>query len=157
LVLQLHNWCAKIAMPAEGVYVDTSVLGAYYCPEILSANAESELLKIAGPVVSNLSDVEFCSLISRKRRLKELTDRQAIEILNRFDSHAAEGFYRRIALSAEHFFKARQFVSLAESSLRTLDALHLAAAVTESLTMLTADRTLAHAAKRFKARVILIR
>jgi predicted nucleic acid-binding protein len=38
-----------------------------------------------------------------------------------------------------------------------LDALHLAAAVTESLTMLTADRVLAHAAKRFKTRAILIK
>jgi predicted nucleic acid-binding protein len=144
-------------MPAEGVYVDTSVLGAYYCPETLSENAESALLKITRPVLSNLSEVEFCSLISRKRRLKELTERQAIEILNRFDAHVAEGFYRRIALSAEHFFKARQLVALAESGLRTLDALHLAAAVTESLAMLTVDRNLANAAKRFKPGAILIK
>jgi hypothetical protein len=144
-------------MPAKGVYVDTSVLGAYYCPEPLSGNAENALLKITGPVLSNLSEVEFCSLISRKRRLKELTEPQAIEILDRFDAHVAEGFYRRTALSTEHIFKARQFVSLAASGLRTLDALHLAVAVTESLTMLTADRTLANAAKRFKAGAILIK
>ena len=144
-------------MHAEGVYVDTSVLGAYYCPESLSGNAESALRKISGPVVSNLSDVEFCSLISKKRRLRELTERQAIEILNLFDAHVAEGFYRRIALSAEHFFKARQLVLVADGGLRTLDALHLAVAVTESLTMLTADRDLANAAKRFNAGAILIK
>jgi predicted nucleic acid-binding protein len=123
----------------------------------LSADAESALGKITGPVLSNLSDVEFCSLLSSKRRLKELTERQAIEILNLFDSHVAAGFYRRIALSAEHFSKARQLVSVAASGLRTLDALHMAAAVTESLTMLTADRSLARAAKQFKADVILIK
>jgi predicted nucleic acid-binding protein len=144
-------------MPSEGVYVDTSVLGAYYCPEPLSETAESALRKVRGPVVSSLSDVEFCSLISRKRRLKELTERQAGEILNLFDAHVAEGFYRRIALSAEHFFKARQLILVADSGLRTLDALHLAAAVTESLTMLTADREFAKAARRFKAEAILIK
>jgi uncharacterized protein len=144
-------------MPDKGVYVDTSVLGAYYCPEPLSGTAESTLRKIRGPVVSTLSDVEFCSLISRKRRLSELTERQASEILNLFDAHVAEGFYRRISLSAEHFFKARQLVSVADSGLRTLDALHLAAAVTESLTMLTANRELAKAARRFKAGAILIK
>lgn len=144
-------------MHGEGVYVDTSVLGAYYCPESLSGAAEDALRKVRGPVVSGLSDVEFCSLISRKRRLKELTERHATEILSLFDSHVAEGFYRRISLSVEHFLKARQLVSVADGSLRTLDALHLAAAVTESLTMLTADRDLAKAAKRYKAGAILIK
>jgi predicted nucleic acid-binding protein len=96
-------------------------------------------------------------MICGKRRLKELTERQAGDILNLYDAHVSEGFYRRIALSAEHFFKARQLVSVADGGLRTLDALHLAAAVTESLTMLTADRVLAHAAKRFKTRAILIK
>jgi uncharacterized protein len=144
-------------MPGEGVYVDTSVLGAYYCPEPLSGTAENALRKIRGPVISSLSEVEFCSLISRKRRIKELSERQATEILDLFDSHVAEGFYRRISLSAEHFRKARQLISAGDHGLRTLDALHLAAAVAESLTMLTADGVLAKTAKRFKAGAILIK
>jgi predicted nucleic acid-binding protein len=144
------------AMPSEGVYVDTSVLGAYYCPEPLSKKAERALRKIPGPVISSLSDVEFCSLISRKRQLKELSERQSNEILALFDSHVAQGFYRRVSLSTEHFLKARQLVLVANSGLRTLDALHLAAAVTGSLTMLTADRALAKAGKRFKAGAILV-
>ena len=145
------------ATPSEGVYVDTSVLGAYYCPEALSEKAEGALRKIPGPVISSLSDVEFCSLISRKRQLKELNERQANEILDLFDSHVAQGFYRRISLSAGHFIKARQLVSDAGNGLRTLDALHLAAAVTQSLKMLTADRNLAKIAKRFKTGVIFLR
>jgi predicted nucleic acid-binding protein len=145
------------ATPSEGVYVDTSVLGAYYCPEALSEKAEGALRKIPGPVISSLSDVEFCSLISRKRQLKELNERQANEILALFDSHVAQGFYRRISLSAGHFIKARQLVSDAGNGLRTLDALHLAAAVTETLTMLTADHNLATVAKRFKTGVIFLK
>lgn len=145
------------ATPSEGVYVDTSVLGAYYCPEALSEKAEDALRRIPGPVISSLSDVEFCSLISRKRQLRELGERQANEILALFDSHMAQGFYRRVSLSAGHFLKARQLLSDAANGLRTLDALHLAAAVTESLTMLTADRHLAKVARRIKTAVVFIK
>lgn len=144
------------ATRSEGVYVDTSVLGAYYCPEALSGKAEDALRKVPGPVISSLSDMEFASLISRKRQLKELSEREANEILALFDSHVAQGFYRRISLSAVHFLKARQLISDADNSLRTLDALHLAATLTESLTMLTADKVLAKIAKKFKTGIIFI-
>ena len=79
-------------MPAESAYVDTSVLGAYYCPEALSAVAETALRTIRTPVISLLSEVEFCSLISRKRRLKEFNERQAEQILDLFGTHVVEGF-----------------------------------------------------------------
>jgi uncharacterized protein len=144
-------------MPDQGVYVDTSVLGAYYCPEPSSVAAERALRKIKGPVISVLSEVEFCSLIARKRRLRELNERQAKEILNLFETHVAQGFYRRLALNSGHFLMARQLVGIAGSALRTLDALHLAAAVTESLPILTADRVLAKAAKRHRSGAILIK
>jgi predicted nucleic acid-binding protein len=42
-------------------------------------------------------------------------------------------------------------------SLHTLDALHLAAAISESLPLMTADRDLAKAAKHHKRPVIVIR
>lgn len=141
----------------EGVYIDTSVLGAYSCPEPLSATAEDELRRIEAPVVSVLSEAEFCSLISRKRRLRELNERQAQEILNLFGVHVAEGCYRRISLTSQHFLKARQLVGAPNSALGTLDALHLATAITESLALMTTDRDLAKAAKRHRTRAILIR
>ena len=46
-------------MPDESVYIDTSVLGAYYCPEPSSATAENALRQIAVPVISTLTEVEF--------------------------------------------------------------------------------------------------
>jgi len=64
-------------MADETGYVDTSILGAYYCPEPLSAAAEDALRQFKTPVISVLSEVEFCSLISKKCRLKELKERQA--------------------------------------------------------------------------------
>ena len=144
-------------MPAASAYVDTSVLGAYYCPEPLSAAAETALRDLATPVISTLTEVEFASLIARKRRLRELTERQARAILDLFGGHVAEGFYRRVPLGTEHFLRARELVATLSSALRTLDALHLAAALAENLPLLTADRDLARAAKRHEAAAILLR
>jgi predicted nucleic acid-binding protein len=138
-------------------YVDTSVLGAYYCPEALSSAAEAALRGIDLPVISGLSELEFCSLIAKKRRLKELTTQQEQRILGLFGSHVSEGFYRRMSLTAEHYLKARELIGSMRVPLHTLDSLHLAAALTETVPILTADRGLAAAAKRHKCKVILIR
>lgn len=144
-------------MPAASAYVDTSVLGAYYCPEPLSAAAETALRDLATPVVSTLTEVEFASLIARKRRLRELTERQARAILDLFAEHVAEGFYRRVPLGTEHFLRAHDLLATFSSALRTLDALHLAAALAENLPLLTADRDLGRAAKRHAVAAILLR
>jgi uncharacterized protein len=137
-------------------YIDTSVLGAYYCPEALSSAVEEALRKIESPVISMLSELEFCSLIAKKRRLKELNARQSRRILDLFGNHVSEGFYRRMSLTGEHYLKARQLIGSTQIPLHTLDALHLAAALAEELPLLTADKGLAAAAKRHKSKVILI-
>ena len=144
-------------MATESAYVDTSVLGAYYCPETLSSVAEEAILRLASPVISHLSEIEFCSLVARKCRLKELKKGQAREIVDLFSNHVAEGFYRRMPLTVEHFIKARTWIASMTSTLRTLDALHLAAATSEGLDLITADLGFAHAAKSVNARALLIR
>ena len=144
-------------MPADSAYIDTSVLGAYYCPEALSASAENALRRIKTPVISSLSEVEFASLISKKKRLKEINAAQAQEILDLFSTHVGEGSYRRIALTTEHFLEARQLITTPKIALHTLDALHLSLAITENLPLMTADRELAKAAKRHKNPVILVK
>jgi predicted nucleic acid-binding protein len=126
-------------------------------PEPLSAAAENALRQFKTPVISLLSEVEFCSLISKKHRLNELRKRQAKEILDLFSNHVAEGLYRRISLNTEHFIKARLFVAWMDSSLRTLGALHIAVALAEGLTLVTADREFARAGKRHTASTLLIR
>jgi predicted nucleic acid-binding protein len=141
----------------ESAYIDTSVLGAYYCPELLSAAAEDALRRIEAPVISILSEVEFCSLIAKKRRLKELNQRQAKEVLDLFATPVSEGFYRRMVLTAEHYLNARQLIASMDIKLHTFDALHLSAATAETLTLLTADRDLAAAARRHKSSVNLIK
>ena len=103
-------------MPADAAYIDTSVLGAYYCPEAISAAAENALRRIETPVISHLTELEFASLMAKKRRLKEITTAQAQQILELFSTHIAEGSYRRIAVTSEHFLKARQLIAAPQRS-----------------------------------------
>jgi predicted nucleic acid-binding protein len=144
-------------MPADSAYVDTSVLGAYYCPEPLSSAAEAALLNLQEPCISALTEVEFASLIARKRRLKELSEREAGEVLRLFGQHVAEGYYRRLSLGAEHFLRARDLIASMTSALSTLDGLHLSVALAAGIPLLTADRDFARAARRHDAAATLIK
>ena len=71
-------------MIAESAYVDTSVLDAYNCREPLSAAAENALRQIKTPVISNLSEVEFSSLITMMtadRDLAKAAERHRIGVV----------------------------------------------------------------------------
>ena len=144
-------------MPVDSAYVDTSVLGAYYCPEPLSDAAETALLAVREPCISTLTEVEFTSLIARKRRLRELTDRQANEVFRLFEEHVNDGRYRRLPLGTESFFHARDLIRSMASALSALDALHLSVALSAGIPLLTADRDFARAARRHKASATLVK
>jgi uncharacterized protein len=45
------------------VYIDTSVLVAYYCPEPLSEKAEKLLIRYLKPAISSLTEVGFFSAV----------------------------------------------------------------------------------------------
>src|SRR2546430_15364544 len=89
-------------MADESAYVDTSILGAYYCPEPLSAAAEKALRQFKTPDISVLSEVEVCSLISKKYRLDELRERHAEEDLDFLPNHGPDRLQRRTSLETEH-------------------------------------------------------
>lgn len=144
-------------MPADTAYIDTSVLGAYYCPEPLSAAAEAALLELRDPCISTLTEVEFASLVARKRRLKELSAREAGDVLRLFGQHVAEGYYRRLSFGAEHLLRARDLIASMTGALTTFDALHLSVALSVGLPLLTADRDFARAARRHDASAILVK
>ena len=144
-------------MADESVYVDTSVLGAYYCPEPLSNAVEAALLRLREPCISPLTEVEFASLIARKRRLRELSEREAGEVLRLFGRHVADGYYRRLPLGAEHFLRARDLIASMTGALTTLDALHLSVALAAGTPLLTADRDFARAAGRHDVTARLVK
>src|SRR5947207_14473745 len=93
-------------MADESAYVDTSILGAYYCPEPLSAAAEKALRQLKTPVISVLSEVELCSLISKKYWLDELRERQAKENLDLFSNHLAAPLYQPLSMNTQDINKS---------------------------------------------------
>jgi len=127
-------------------YLDTSILVAYYCPEPLSEAAEKVLLSVDQPSISALVEVEFVSALSRKMREKTLVREDAHRILNEFESHLQQSFFRRIPLEREHYTLAYSWLSKFTVPLRTLDALHLAVASKSGSEIITADRRLAQSA-----------
>lgn len=137
-------------------YVDTSVLGAYYCPEALSAKAQDIVCKIDRPVISLLTEVEFFSLIAKKRRMRDFGETKARTLLMQFQAHVDEGYYYRLLPESDNYLKARDMIAGFKASLRTSDAIHLALTVAEKLALVTADQTMASAAKRFGVRTTLI-
>lgn len=109
-------------------YVDTSVLAAYYCPEPRSAAVERALRKVKQPSISPLTEVELLSAVSRKLRDGEFDRTTANRIASLFNLHVADGYYRIVPIQAREFALAQSWMGGFSTPLRTLDALHLAAA-----------------------------
>ncbi len=138
------------------MYVDTSVLAAYYCPEALSEQAEALLLAMDRPAISRLTEVELASAVSRKVRMGELSRNDGNGILRLFRSHVNDHAYTTLSVTSEHYAEAEKWIAQFAVPLRTLDALHLAVASASRLSILTADRRLADAADEFGIAVRLI-
>ncbi|HET8655866.1 MAG TPA: type II toxin-antitoxin system VapC family toxin [Longimicrobiaceae bacterium] len=131
------------------LYIDTSVLAAYYCPEPLSGSAEELLRATMEPAISSLTEVELCSAVARKVRMGEMEESDGRTVIGAFRAHVEAGYYRRILLRAKHYEDARDRITTFAVPLRSLDALHLAVALGERLTLVTADTGLAAAVRSF--------
>jgi predicted nucleic acid-binding protein len=138
-------------------YVDTSLLVAYYCPEPLSEKAEIFLTSHSPLVISTLTELELFSAVSRKVREKDLNRPSARRILAKFLSHLDGHFFASLPVTTHHLRLARDWIGQFNTSLRSLDALHLAVASLEGLTMVTGDRDLAESAKILSLNVTLIK
>ena len=138
------------------VYVDTSVLVAYYCPERLSEEAEKLLMKYPRPAISSLTEVEFCSAVSGKVRKKEINLRDAGRITAKFLAHLDADHYTYIPVEGHHYRLARDWIGMFKMELRTLDAVHLAVASSEGLTLITSDQGLFKSARALAQEAILL-
>lgn len=134
------------------VYVDTSVLVAYYWPEKLSRAAQSVIRRADGPTISPLVETEFYSALALKTRMGELDVESARRILSVFRLHRADGIYRVVPIEAAEYEIAREWIGTFRTGLRTLDALHCAVAFSHGLVLVTADKILADAAGHFGVR-----
>ena len=133
------------------------MLAAYYCPEPLSEKAEIFLTSHSPLVISTLTELEMFLAVSRKVREKGLNRPSARRILAKFLSHLDGHFFASFPVSTHHLRLARDWIGQFNTSLRSLDALHLAVASLEGLTMVTADRDLAESAKNLSLDVTLIK
>jgi predicted nucleic acid-binding protein len=137
-------------------YIDTSVLAAYYCPEALSDKAEEIITSAAMPVISELTRLELFSAISRKVR-EGMPPEDGNRIIRQFEFHLLEQkLYRQLDINEHHYSMAANWIVQFNSSLRTLDGLHLALSCTAHLALLTADIRLAEAARFFGIDVTLL-
>ena len=132
------------------LYADTSAVLPFYRSEVNSTAVEAIFLCQGGQIgLSPLVRVEIASAIARWSRMGEITESQARRIESALENDIVAGRYRPVPISVEVFDQALRWLSSRKTNLRTLDALHLAAAARQECCLLTADRPLAMAASAF--------
>ena len=128
-------------------YLDTSALLPYYREEKASQPIQEFLSSLKTPVIiSDLTEVEFASALSRWVRMKEITAAQAGLVESGFAEDSRSGLFRRLPLTTKHYRQAKTWISSRKTALRTLDALHLACCFSASAKMVTCDAVLVQAA-----------
>ncbi|MGF1495902.1 MAG: type II toxin-antitoxin system VapC family toxin [Elainellaceae cyanobacterium] len=127
--------------------MDTSAIAPFYWPEALSTTVEALLRQESQRILSALTVVELCSALSRRVRMNEITHREAQQIVAQFQEHLRMGFFRQIMPDLQHYQRAQQWLTQFNTPLRTLDALHLALAHSQTIQLVTADTRLASSAR----------
>lgn len=132
------------------LYADTSAILPFYRAEPASGAVEDLFLAQSEPVlISDLVRVEFASALARWVRLAELTESQANRIESAFHEDLHEGRFRLVPLEGGMFERAMHWLLMRRTSLRTLDALHLACAEACDTPLITLDQGLREAAEFF--------
>jgi predicted nucleic acid-binding protein len=139
------------------IYLDTSVIAPFYWSEALSDTVQELLRTETKPSLSQLVEVELFSALSRRVRMREISQEEARAIANRFQTHLDNDFYLRIPIKPINYQLARGWIGRFNTSLRTLDAIHLACASSNNLRLVTADEALAASAESLKIEVQLLR
>lgn len=129
------------------IYLNTSVIAPNYWPERLSEASQHLLRTETERGLSQLVEVEFFSALSRRVRMREISQERARQIAIEFQADLDSDFYTRIPLEPIHYNLARDWISRFEVPLRTLDALHLAVASSNQLLLVTGDEALARSAR----------
>jgi uncharacterized protein len=128
------------------IYLDTSVLAPFYWTEALSETVAQLFQQHDHLVISELSDVELISALSRRVRMGEIDRSVAQAIATKFQADLDAAFYEIVVVTSQHYRIAKNWMQRFDTPLRTLDALHLAIASELSISMVTADVGLARSA-----------
>ena len=135
------------------LFIDTSILVSFYIDEANSESVHKIFSRPGIKTISSLIRVEFVSALSRRVRMKEFPPGVAQEMADEFHQHIAAGLYRFVTVTEAEYQLSKDWISLFNTPLRTLDALHLACVHRNGLKLLTADKALAASAKKLKVSV----
>ncbi len=131
----------------EIYYIDTSALLPYYRKEVMSQQVQNLLTSLRPPVlISDLTKVEFASAVARWERTKEINEAQANLLENTFNKDIKLGLFVSREIIPAHFNQAEKWLSSRKTSLRTLDALHIACSWGYSAQLITCDAIMHRAA-----------
>jgi predicted nucleic acid-binding protein len=136
------------------LYCDTSVLVAYYVPEVHSAKAEKILDGHPQRVVSTLVLTEASSALRRKVHDKTLSRADGQSAFDDLRQDVASGLFRLIEIERRHYDHAAQSMWTTTERLRTLDALHLSAVALDGMHLTTADGIMAKAGKELGVTIV---
>ncbi len=98
-------------------------------------------------VISQLTQVEFASALARWVRMGELAEPQVNRVESAFHEDVTEGRYQLKAVAPGAFERAHHWLLMRKTTLRTLDALHLACAEHSEAELVTLDYALFQAAE----------
>jgi len=113
-----------------GIYLDSSALAKLYVPEPESDRLEAFFQGRRDLMISDLAITELLSAVGRRRREGMITADQALEIRDAVLADADSGSLHRLDMSPVVHREAERLLFHIESvALRTLDALHVAAAL----------------------------
>lgn len=130
------------------MYLDTSALAKRYLNEDGSEALDRFLMEEGRAWVSTLTAVEMRCLLARRVRSGEIDTAAEARVLAAFEEDLLAGVFTLHSLTDGEFWDAFRLVGEYHGyALRSLDALHLACAVSVGASGLaTADRTMARVA-----------
>ena len=82
--------------------------------------------------------------------------KDAGRIIAQFIAHIDKNVYESLTIEQHHYRLARDWIGMFDPGLKSLDALHLAVASSEGLTIVTADGGLSKSAKTLGLHSILL-
>ncbi len=128
-------------------YLDTSALLPYYREEKASRSIQDLLSQTKPPVlISSLTRVEFASALARWVRTEEISEVDANLIERTFNDDIKSGLFIRQPLTPIHFNQAETWLLGRKTTLRTLDALHLACSWSLKAELITCDNIMQRSA-----------
>jgi predicted nucleic acid-binding protein len=128
-------------------YLDTSALAKWYLNEQGSEAFVAFLQSLDVAVISSLTITEMRSLLSRRRRMNDVSVDLEHQLFAAFLEDIDRGWLQRYPLGDARFSEATNLIArYPEHGLRSLDALHLTVAAQAGISMLaTTDAVMAAA------------